>query len=371
MSGARVRRKSNVVSSPPGGASASVVKRALTHKSCPDIIAKGARNRLSFSHENQFTFNTPFRIACYAQAQSFSALQTSQSDWRCRGRIWIVNSDLYCKDVRSKELTKWSSDGRKIFSHLERPADGSSDVFAVAEDAAGNIYATDGGQIHAYSPDGSYLYSLTPGVEMNQGLAVLDAEHIFVSGRSPTSGATVFLVGSNGIERSFSSPFVAGLTGVDDRVANWVSFLALDRGKRLLYQLPQDLYEIRVFDLNGKLLRKIVPPAEYRTRAPELQHPDGGGVFFAPGDGLSDITVVPGGGLIVTGMILDSAKTSGKVTSVNYSRFVDLYDSSGKFRRRFTNDELELDGAKLLRFDSTTARAFFKNGNSMIVGELN
>jgi hypothetical protein len=258
---------------------------------------------------------------------------------------------------------------------LMLPALSFSQSFSpVATHPARNIYAVDGVNIHIYSPDGRYEKSLTPGINMTMGLAALDPQHLYVTGRlvpeKAASRATVFRLGPCGIDRSFSNVFITGLSGMDDHLLNSSSFLALDRQRGRLYQIPQYAYEIRVFDLDGKLLHTIAPPTQYRIRAPQLQHLPNAGVSLEPGDALGDISVLPDGGLAVTGDVLDSSSTKDRTTSVSYSRFVDVYGADGVFKRRLSGDQLKLAGAFLLAFDHESGKAYFRDPGSVVEAVL-
>jgi hypothetical protein len=330
------------------------VVEAENSPSCPDMCLLRKRKDAAMKVRIGFcVFWTSFLVPLACTAQTFSTVETHAAKWRCHGRVWIENSALYCKDAHTQEISKTLIDGRQEFARLETPSVGQSNhIIALAEDANQNVYAVDGVNVHIYSNSGKYQRSLTPGINMSFGLAVLDAEHIFVTGRlSPTAGessATAFLIGSKGIQRSFS---------MEDHAVNAPSFLALDRGRKLLYQIPQHLYEVRVFDLEGNLRRTIAPPAKYRIRVPKPHHYPDGGVGLDPSDAIGDIAVLPDGGIAVTGDILDHAETQDQMTSVSYSTFVDVYGPDGNFNTRLTGDQLQLEGAHLMQLDSATGKA--------------
>ena len=157
---------------------------------------------------------------------------------------------------------------------------------------------------------------------------------------------------------------------MEDHAVNAPSFLALDRGRKLLYQIPQYLYEIRVFDLEGNLRRTIAPPAKYRIRVPKPHHYPDGGVGLDPGDAIGDIAVLPDGGIAVTGDILDHAETQNEKTSVSYSTFVDVYGPDGNFDTRLIGDQLQLEGAHLMQLDSATGKAYFRKEGAVIGAQL-
>jgi hypothetical protein len=289
--------------------------------------------------------------------------------------IWVENSSLFCKDWQTKELAKLSFDGREIFPKLDPPPVGSAaQIVGLAEDASGDIYAVDGNHIHVYSPQGKYKKTLSPGIQLTFGIVVADPDHIYVSGHSPfkrnDSSASIFVVGSDGIQRSFSTPFFSGRSGLEEFVLNVPGILALDRSKGLLYQVSPNLYEIRVFDLQGKPVRTISPPAEYANRAPQVIHSPQGGVGIGAGDTLDDIAVLSNGGLAVSGARLDEEQKDGAKTGDSYTRFLDIYDATGKFLRRFSENGLQLEGKHLWGIDHHTGRAFFSKGTDALEAEI-
>lgn len=307
-------------------------------------------------------------------AQQFSPLHTRNVQWKCHGWVWIAGESMYCGDIWTHQLSKTSLDGRVLFSTLQQPPTGPfKAVLALAQDAIGNLYVVDGLHIQVFSREGAYLKTITPGIDLSQGIAVLDSSHIFVTGRAPSgkenSTATVFLIGPDGIEKSFSDLFFKGLTGADDTILNSASFLALDSARKRLYQAPQDLYEIREFDLNGSLVRKIEPPDQYRLRSPQLQHL-GKAAGLAPGDLIRDIVTLPDGSLAIDGDLLASASTARNTTSADYARFVDLYDLNRSFVRRISGPGLKSDNAYFAGFDHITGTAFFRNSESVMESRL-
>lgn len=306
--------------------------------------------------------------------QHFSPSQNRNTAWNCHGWEWISNATFFCSDIKTHQLSRVGLDGTVLFSGLQAPAfRGPKAVEALGQDADANLYVVDGMNIYVYSPEGKYQRVISPGINLSTGIAPLDSQHFYVAGRVPPkkgdSKATVFLVGPSGVEQGFSDVFVRGLSGLDDLVMNSASYLALDQPHGLLYQLPQNVYEIRVFDLKGRPVRTIVPPPQYALRAPQLEH-IGRGVTLAPGDALSDIVVFPNGGLAISGDTLDFAETTGKRTAVSYSRFVDLYDPTGAFLRRLQGAELKLNDNYFTGFDHTTGKAYFKGSDTVTEAEV-
>jgi hypothetical protein len=315
-------------------------------------------------------------VGCQAlEGQTFVVVHRDAPTWACRGVVWLDNSSLFCKDWKTNEIAKLSFQGGAAFDALEVPQLGSvSKIAALAEDADGVIYAADGTRILVYSRDGKYKTTISPGVQMAQGIAVLDTNHIFVSGHVPLkaaySPASIFLVGAHGVERSFSSPFFAGKSGLEDLMLNTASFLALDRKRQVLYQVSQNLYEIRAFDLQGNLIRKIVPPTEYANRPPNLIRSPQGGIGIGPSDTVDDIAVLPDGKLAVSGSRVKGPIPPGQEADVTYERFLDIYDSAGIFRRRFLENELQIEGLHFWGIDHHTGRAYFAKGGHGIEAEV-
>ena len=141
--------------------------------------------------------------------------------------------------------------------------------------------------------------------------------------------------------------------------------LAIDRGSRMLYQLSPNLYEIRVFTLNGDPIRTIVPPVNYLTRPPNIEHDPSGGIGIGPSDTLDDIAVLPDGSITVSGGLVENSAPQGSQmgAGASYSRFLDTYDASGKFQRRIPQSELTLEGTPFRGIDHHTGRAYFGKGN--------
>jgi len=212
-----------------------------------------------------------------AECQTFSLLQKHDVSWSCRGHVWILSSNQYCWDAINHNVSKVTLTGQQVFSHLPTPTDKPYNIVGLTADSAGQIYAVDGLTVYIYSPQGKYEKSLSPGINLGQGIVVLDSQHIFVAGRSQPGSlqpdSTIFEIGPDGVKRSFSDVFFQGLPAADDMILNKQSFLALDRHRNLLYQLPQTLYEIRVFSLNGELLRKIMPPPNIGFNSPQCAIP--------------------------------------------------------------------------------------------------
>lgn len=312
-------------------------------------------------------------------SQSLTPLRTfSNTDWSCQGVVWVANSDMFCKDLRTHELSKVTLEGEHVYSHLAMPSVGrSTHVVAVTEDTEHNIYAVDGLHIHIYSPDGRYKESMTPGLTMSVGIAVLDPQHIYVAGRTATadkktpSRETVFLVNRNGIQNAFSGVFFTDLSRLADIVVNTPSYLALDRNRGLLYQLPQKLYEVRVFDLDGNLIRKIVPPAQYGIqRPPIVENYNPHTVRVEPGDGMVSIAVLPDGRIAITGVKLVTLERKGSSTGAGGEGFVDIYDSDGNFQKRLSGTDTEISGASLLAFDQITGKAYLRKDHEVIESEV-
>ena len=321
-----------------------------------------------------FVFCSCFLSASEASAQQFLTTQSREVAWKCHGWVWIGNTNLFCADVKTDQLSKVALDGTVRFTAL--PSVGGVQphaVLAVAEDADDNFYVVDGLRIFAYSPDGKFQRAITPGVQMSMGIVAIDSQHFFVAGglppKSKDSKPTVFRVGPNGVEQQFSDVFVKGLSGTDDYVVNGVSFLALDRTRGLLYQVAQNSYEIRVFDLSGTLLRTIASPSQYPFKPGQIEH-FGKGSALSPGDAISDVVVLSNGGLAINGDTLDFAETDGKKTSVSYTRFVDLYDANGTFLRRLRGADLTLNGGFFTGFDHKTGKAYFRNDAKVIEASL-
>jgi hypothetical protein len=321
-----------------------------------------------------FVFCSFFLCASDASAQQFLTTQSREVAWKCHGWVWIGDTNLFCADAKTDQLSKVGLDGSVKFTGL--PIVGGVQpkaVLAVAEDSDDNFYVVDGLRIFAYSPDGRFQKAITPGVQMSMGIVAIDSQHFFVAGgippRSKDSKPTIFRVGPDGIEQQFSDVFVKGLSGTDDYVVNGVSFLALDRTRGLLYQVGQNSYEIRVFDLNGSLLRTIASPSQYPFKPGQIEH-FGKGSALAPGDAISDVVVLSNGGLAINGDTLDFAEVDGKKTTVSYSRFVDLYDANGTFLRRLRGADLTLNGGFFTGFDHKTGKAYFRNDAKVIEANL-
>jgi len=249
-------------------------------------------------------------------------------------------------------------------------------IVGLATDPAGEIYAVDGLHVHIYTASGSYEKSITPGLNLGQGLVVADPQHIFVAGRAPRGGivshsATIFELGSGGTSRSFSDVFHKDRTGMDDMVLNKESYLSLDRKRKLIYQVPQSLYEVRVFGFNGNLVSTIVPPQEYRIRIPEVRRPMGpDSAVTQASDYLFDIVSLPEGGFAVLGDIQVSVEQHGSVSVPKLDRFVDVYNAKNEFVRRLRGSSLMLNGAYFIGFDQTTGEAFFKTDDAVLEARL-
>jgi len=304
-------------------------------------------------------------------AQTLTVVQRHAVSWKCHGEVWLENSSLYCKDWQTKEIRKLAYSGQEVFPKLESPPVGSSTkIGAIAEDSGGNIYAVDGTHIHVYTPEGRYRKTFSPGVQLATGIVVIDPEHIIVSGHVPlksgNNSATIFMVGSNGVYKSFSGPFFSGKSGVEDLVLNTPSILALDRSRGLLYQISQNRYEIRVFDLEGKMLRSISPPAQYLSQAPRVFYTDRGGVGIDPSDTIDDIAVLADGKLAVSGARLEDVKREDNRISPSFSRFLDIYDPTGSFTRRLPEGELQVEGMHLWGIDHRTGKAFLSKGANAV-----
>lgn len=90
-----------------------------------------------------------------------------------------------------------------------------------------------------------------------------------------------------------------------------------------------------------------------------------------PNDILSDIAVLPDGGIAVMGQPLERSEVQGQKTSVFYSRFVDVYDADGSFKSRLAGDQLRFNGgANFLTFDGATGKPYFKTENSVTEAQL-
>ena len=244
----------------------------------------------------------------------------------------------------------------------------------LATDLSGDVYVVDGANINIYSNDGKFKKSITPGIQLTLGIAVLDPGHIFVSGhtgpRRNNTSPSIFEVGSGGIQRSFGQPFFTGRTGLEEFVLNTPGLLALDRTRKLLYQTSPNLYQVRVFDLQGKEIRTISPPAEYMNRPPNVTHSSNGGIGIGPGDTLDDIVALPHGGLAVSGARYDDQPKTGTQAEDPYTSFVDIYDATGRFMRRLSGNELQLEGKHLWGIDHRTGRAFFSTGPDAIEAQV-
>lgn len=318
------------------------------------------------------------------QCQNLTPSREYRAQWRCMGHVWIFNSDLYCLDANSRQISKTTASGRLVFSSLPSPSGialtspygRSPNTVGLSVDPDGQIYAVDGLQVHVYSADGKFVRSMKPGINLGQGVAALDSEHVYVAGRaahnsSLPANATVFEIGSRGVERSFSDIFFADRSRSDDMVLNKESHLALDRQRGLLYQLPQARYEIRVFTLDGEFVRAILPPPQFAIKTPEVSHPMGPkSAALEPSDMLFNIVVTGDGGLAVQGDLLRSAKRNGNNLITQYDRFVDLYDPSGNFKRRLTGNDLTSGGAWLIGLDRITGSAFLTSNNTVIESAL-
>lgn len=306
--------------------------------------------------------------------QQFSPVRNQVAAWKCHGWVWLSNSNLYCRDAHTAELSRFGATGTQVFPRPQVTAAARHyAVVGLSEDLDRTIYAVDGVNIHVFSSDGKYQKTLTPGIALSGGIAALDSDHIFVTGRVPPqqgpSSATAFLVSPNGVVQSFSDVFVRGLSGLDDKIINFEGHLALDRSRGLLYQVSQNVYEIRVFDLEGKQLRIISPPPQYALKTPRVTH-IANGVGLEPGDGIADIAVLPNGGLAIDGELLAQAETAGSKTSISLSRFVDIYSPDGVFVRRMMGAELQLGGAYFTGFDHATGNAFFENDSAVIEAQV-
>lgn len=303
-----------------------------------------------------------------AKAQQFLPSQSRDVAWKCHGWIWIGDESLFCSDIKNHRFSRVGLDGSVKFANLTGGVQPKA-VLGMTQDTEDNFYIVDGWQIFAYSPDGVLQRTITPGVQLSMGIAAVDSQHFYVAGGIPAlstdSKPTVFLVGPKGIEQQFSDVFVKGLSGADDFVVNGVSFLALDRGRGLLYQVGQNSYEVRLFDLKGRLLKTITPPSQYPFKPGQLVH-YGKGAALNPGDAIRDIVVLASGGIAVDGDTLDFAETEGRKTTTSYSRFVDLYDVNGTFQHRLRGAELTLSGGFFSGFDHTSSKAFFKNDAKVI-----
>jgi hypothetical protein len=287
------------------------------------------------------------------------------------GVIHIIHGNIYRKDARTGILSKFSPTGQEIFAQLAQPSTGrATRVTSVTEDATGNLYVSDGLNIHAYSSDGQYRGSLSPGINMSMnGLVALDSDHFFVAGRKPSSrgggSATIFEIKKDGVVRSFGKVAFPNLSGNEDAMLNTDNMLAFDRSRGLLYQLPQYLYEIRVYNMNGDLVRTITPPAAYNLRLPNVKR-IGQGVGVDPSDTLTNLFVLPDGGLAVEGMPLQNVTTNDKHQIVEYSTFVDLYDSNGQFLVRLNRDQLTAARASwYVSVDKATGEFYFADDSNL------
>lgn len=306
------------------------------------------------------------------RAQQFSVASSYPAVWKCHGWMWITNGNMFCSDPRTHELSKVGLDGTQAASFINATSNQPKAVLAMAQDAAGDVYIVDGARVYIYSNTGTFKATVNPGVGLSTGIALIDSKHFFVTGwpRPQTDPkATVFLVGPSGVEKRLADVFLKGLSAADDYVLNAASYLAIDRSKGVLYQVGQNWYEIRAFDLKGNFLRTISPPEEYSLRAPKIDHANSGSLL-EPGDAISDIAVLPNGGLAITGDTLDFAETRGSRTTVGYSRFVDLYDPDGRFQRRIRGRELQINDAYLAGFDHSTGQAYFRNDSGVIAAEI-
>lgn len=311
-------------------------------------------------------------LAARSSAQQFAVSATHPAVWNCHGWIWIGKQSLYCSDPRNHQLTKVGLDGGSSTDFIPATGKHPKAVLAMAQATNGNVYIVDGAQIDIFQPDGSFKSAINVGVSLSTGIALLDDQHMFVTGwPHPQSDpkATVFLVGPGGVENKFSDVFVKGLSDADDFVVNSASYLALDRMKGVLYQVGQNLYEIRVFDLKGTLLKTIAPPSHYALRAPNIKHV-GKGSMLEPGDAISDIVVLGNGGLAVTGDTMDFAETQGAKTTMGYSKFVDLYDGEGRFLRRLRGNDLQFNDSYFVGFDHITGHGYFRNSATVTEGEI-
>lgn len=312
-----------------------------------------------------------------ARAQDFAVGQQHSFDLaRIRGAaITITNGHIYRIDPRSGTVTCMLPSGEQLFSALEPPPVGRAlHPVAVTEDGTGTLYVSDGINVHLYGSDGKLRRTFTPGLNIaKDGLLAINPEYLYVAGRVPASRgpntATIHEIRQGRLVQSFSTPFFPGRTGMQDVTLNTDSALALDARRGLVYQLPELLYEIRVYRTTGEYVRTVSPPPEYRIRGPNLRE-IGRGVGLDPSDALTAI-VLSDGGIVVEGTLLDQAVRTDTNVAVSYSKFVDHYDADGKFVQRLHDGTLQLPGgAVFLGIDRLSGEFYFVDRSSLHVTTL-
>lgn len=300
-------------------------------------------------------FSLVLGVSCLAQNFATIDERTFDTSRLTPGTIYIMHGNIYRKHARTGLLSKFLLTGQEVFGQLPPPSVGRAiGAISVTEDLSGNIYVSDGMNIHAYSPGGQYKGSISPGINMAMnGLVALDGTHFYVTGRIPPSrgggSTTIFEITQDGVRQSFGTVPFPSLAGTEDAILNTDNMLAFDKSRELLYELSQYLYEIRVYNLKGEHVRTITPPAAYRLRPPNVKKVKfqklGRGAGVEPSDTLTDLFVFPDGGVAVEGMLLRRVTANDNHQQAEYSTFIDIYDGRGQFMGRLDQDKLKAAGS--------------------------
>lgn len=312
-------------------------------------------------------------LAVSCPAQSLSTIERLAFDTHQlnHATIHIVHGNIYREDARTGVISKFLRTGQIVFAQLPAPGVGRAvHAVSITEDAKGNVYLSDGVNIHTYSLEGRYLGSFSPGINLStNGVVVIDQNHFFLTGRMPAArgggSATIFEVAGGTTRRSFGTVPFPNLAGVEDAALNTDNMLAFDAARGLLYELSPYLYEIHVYTPNGDLVRSAAPPAEFRLRPPNVRKV-GQGVGLDPSDALTNLFVLPDGGLAVEGMQLQQVTGQGNRRQVTYSTFVDIYDARGQFVGRMDQGHLKAAGTSwYCSVDKATGDFYFADDSAL------
>lgn len=91
-----------------------------------------------------------------AFGQQFSPVRNQAAVWKCHGWVWLSNSNLYCRDAHTAELSMIGATGSQVFPRPQMTAAARHyAVVGLSEDLNRTIYAVDGVNIHVFSSAGN------------------------------------------------------------------------------------------------------------------------------------------------------------------------------------------------------------------------